>query len=142
MKYKKVSDNEWFVRLDPGDEIHRSLRQFAVSEDIQGAEISGIGGLEEVEIGVFVLENKAYESETMRQADTIEVISLNGNLTYKDDQPFTHLHALVTAKGKPFLGGHLVRGVVKVTMEIWVRQVEVKLERREVPELGFFEVGI
>ncbi len=44
-----------------------------------------------------------------------EILSLTGNLSFKDGSPFAHLHATVsreTDNGIQVLGGHLVRGLV------------------------------
>jgi len=142
MEYKKVADKKWFIRMDKEDEIISGIKDFVQKNDIKGAHISGIGGLGEVEVGVFNSEIQQYETEVMNNAGTIEVVSLSGNLTFKQGEPFPHLHILVCAKDKPMLGGHLVRGEVLVTMEIWLDEIDVRFEREEVKDVGFWRVRV
>ena len=43
MHYHPLGSGRFIMRLDPGDEIMATLRQFAVEEEVAGAYVTGLG---------------------------------------------------------------------------------------------------
>ncbi|HNT29583.1 MAG TPA: DNA-binding protein [bacterium] len=142
MNYQHVSQDHWVVRLDPGDELHASLFKFAEENSLRGGQLTGIGGLREVELGVFDKTSKTYHTKTITDAGVIEVVSLSGNCTFKEGKPFWHLHIVVTDRSREVQAGHLMRGIVDITMEIIITVWDEQLERVAVPELGFWKINL
>ena len=79
------------------------------SEEQRGA-ISGIGALSEVRLGYFNAEAKKYEEKVFRE--NIEIVSLRGNISLKDNEIFPHLHAVLSRRDFSVVGGHLFSGTV------------------------------
>ncbi|MCG4578932.1 PPC domain-containing DNA-binding protein [Clostridium cochlearium] len=126
MDYKKYAD-KYVIRLDRGDEIVESIRNFCRKEDIKAAKISGIGATNHVVIGIYELENKKYHEKEFKE--DFEITSLMGNVsTYKGDL-IPHLHINLGDKDFNVKGGHLQSAIISVTGEIFLEPIEDVLEK-------------
>ena len=133
MEYKTFDDTI-VVRLDKGDEIAQCLLQIAQAEGITAAAISGIGAIDEMEVGVFDLQKTDYNR--IVYTGNHEINTLVGNLSTKDARPYLHLHITCTGAGGKVVGGHLFRGRISLTAEIFVRKIAGTVDRRFNPALG------
>lgn len=129
------TDHGWLLRLDRGEEILESLRTFAREHAIGCALVSGIGAVGETELGFFTPATRTYDRHTL-QGDH-EILSLSGNLSVMDGEPFPHCHLIVCGPDLVARGGHLFRGVVTVTCEIHLVTSAGVLMRTPRPDLGF-----
>ncbi len=108
-----------FVRLDPGEEMHESLR--GLSLGMTAAVItSGIGRVRDAEIG-YLDADGVYQ--TVVHEDAMELLSTEGNLAPGPDGPFTHIHVVLSDDGHVVHGGHLIRATVAMTAEIHLRDL-------------------
>ena len=122
------------LRLDPGEEICESLIKLADVENIELAEISGLGAVNEITTGVFDTVNKEYHANNFE--GTFEIVSLTGTLTRMDGKPYLHAHMSAgDAKGRVF-GGHLNRARVSATAEIVVRRIDGQVSRKFSEKIG------
>lgn len=108
-----------FIRLDPGDELHASLRAVvAENGEMSGAVTAGIGRIRDVEFG-YLTPNAIYQRKTI--AEPVELLSLQGNVAPLDGEPFSHLHLVFSDDEHQVHGGHLFSATVHITAEISVR---------------------
>ena len=92
MEYRKIGDN-YYIRMDRGDEIISTLLEICKKESIPSAVFSGIGGCQSAELQVFIPETGSFETEQLE--GMLELVSLNGNVVRDDDgKLFHHTHAL------------------------------------------------
>lgn len=113
-----VSDKDVFVRLDPGEEIHESIRSLS-DEGIESAIItSGIGRIHDAEVAYLDAEG-VYQKT--KYSGPVELLSTQGNLCPGPDGPFTHIHIIMSDDDMNVLGGHLFSATVTVTAEIHLR---------------------
>src|SRR5215216_3783148 len=117
MIFDRRSDGRYWLVLEKEEKIHETLTQFVAEQKIQGGFITGIGALKNVEIGFYDLENKTYLRETFAEGD-YELISLNGNITLKEEMPYIHSHVILGKRDFSTFGGHLFEAIVAVTAEI------------------------
>ena len=109
MEYRKIGDN-YYIRMDRGDEIISNLLAICEKESIPSAVFSGIGGCQSAELQVFIPETGSFETEQLE--GMLELVSLNGNVVRDDDgKLFHHTHALFSFKGgnrdvDNIVGGH------------------------------------
>jgi predicted DNA-binding protein with PD1-like motif len=97
MEYRKIGDN-YYIRMDRGDEIISNLLEICEKESIPSAVFSGIGGCQSAELQVFIPETGSFETEQLE--GMLELVSLNGNVVRDDDgKLFHHTHALFSFKG-------------------------------------------
>ena len=82
MEYRKIGDN-YYIRMDRGDEIVSNLLEICEKESIPSAVFSGIGGCQSAELQVFIPETGSFETE--RLEGMLELVSLNGNVVRDDD---------------------------------------------------------
>ena len=123
MKYVKTG-NVLAVRLDPGEEIIASVLKIAKDEDIRFAEISAIGAVGRAVFGLYDLEEQKYHSLTFVQP--LELVSLNGNLSRKDGEPYLHLN----------------EAVISATCEMFIKFFDIDMGRRisEQTGLNIFDI--
>jgi hypothetical protein len=105
------------VRLDRKDILHERILAVCQERGVRCCAVRGLGAFEEVELVEYDQQKKVYKAtQTFRAA--MELLSLQGNVSEKDGQPFLHLHAVVSREREDqvrrieVLGGHLVRAVV------------------------------
>lgn len=133
MKFKLTGDT-YALRLEVGDEILSSIAAFCEEENIFYAEVGGIGAVSSATVGLFSVADKKYYSTELE--GPLELVSLMGSVTQKDDKPYLHLHASFSDAQCRCFGGHLNSAVIGVTGEIFVRKLEGSLGRRINPETG------
>ena len=108
MEYRKIGDN-YYIRMDRGDEIISNLLAICEKESIPSAVFSGIGGCQSAELQVFIPETGSFETEQLE--GMLELVSLNGNVVRDDDgKLFHHTHALFSFKGGNRDVGNIVGG--------------------------------
>lgn len=134
MYYSKCNEG-YVIRLEVGEEIQDSLRQFAQAVQIKGAFYQGIGTLARVELAFFCVDHKEYERKFFE--DHYEMVSLIGNISTLNGAPAPHSHVCLADANFRTLAGHLVRGFVSVTAEILLTPIDIPLSRKEDAALKF-----
>ncbi len=127
--------SQYLVVLDKEQNIITTLTEIAVSHEILGGYITGIGAVKNVELGYYELEAQDYIRKTFSDED-YELISLNGNITLRDGKPYVHLHTSIGRSDFSVLGGHLFEAQVAVTAEIYINPFGAMPERTFNPNLG------
>ncbi|UCF79705.1 MAG: DNA-binding protein [Candidatus Eiseniibacteriota bacterium] len=134
MKFSKTEFG-YVAMLEPGEEILSSLSSFARAQNIGSAAVQGIGAAAELTIGYFDRTRKDYVKKTLE--GEYEILSLSGNISFFQDEPWVHIHVIVAGPGLETQGGHLFSGKVTVTAELALTVSRKKIERKEHAETGF-----
>ncbi len=124
----------WAVVLDRGDEVNACLLAFARQMQLDAAHFTAIGAFERAVLGYFQWEQKSYRHN--RVDDQVEVVSLVGDIALKDDQPKVHMHVVLGTADGSALGGHLMEGHVRPTLEVMLSETPAHLRRRHDPASG------
>ena len=124
------------MRLERGEEAIEALTSLVTKNKIPCGFLQGIGTIDNVELGYFDVKAKRYKTKKIKQ--TLEVVSLLGNISYKEKKPFVHVHVSLADSNQKLVGGHFFRGTVAVTLEIFIRVVKGKLNRFQDREMGFY----
>mgnify|MGYP003305570877 CR=1 FL=1 len=66
----------------------------------------------------------------------MEIASLTGNVTTMNGEAYVHLHAVLCDKEGNAFGGHLKKGVIGATCEIFVSVVDGEVSRVNEKETG------
>lgn len=141
MKTKLINPGNYLVRLDLNEEITESLTHFLKNEGIQFGAIRGIGAARDVELGYLDMNTKQYLRKPI--ADELEILSLSGNITVKEGNPFLHMHGVFSDREFRVHGGHFFRGIISCTGEFTLTLTgKSNISRRARPDLGFFEIDI
>ncbi len=126
MEYTKAN-GAYVLRLQRGEEILDRLEEFCVRENILTASVSGIGACDLAEVGVYEVEKKAYLKTAL--TGSMEILSLQGNITRKDGKPYLHLHAVLCGEDCLCKGGHLNKARISVTCEIVILPLPCEVGR-------------
>jgi predicted DNA-binding protein with PD1-like motif len=96
--------------LKKGDDLIPALTSILKETKISAGAITGIGAVTMAELGYFNAQTKSYEKMHLRE--NLEIVSLKGNISIKDSEVFSHLHAVLSKKDFSVVGGHLFAGIV------------------------------
>jgi len=134
MKSKQLDAETWAVVFDRGDEPVAGLESFAREQGLTAASFTGIGAFSDATLGYFDWESKEYEEIPV--SEQVEVLSLIGDLAEKDGEPALHAHVVVGLRDGSARGGHLLRGVVRPTLEVVLHRSPAHLRKRHDPASG------
>ena len=129
-----VRGNLHFLRLDRGEDVAASITAYCDEAGIRSAAVSGIGAIEDVEIGYYDLATRRYLKR--RLEGIYELIFLAGNITRVDGNAFMHAHVTLGARDFTVTGGHLFGGKIAVTGEIFITEAGMALTREMNDEIG------
>lgn len=134
----KEENNLIFVRLFPGEDIYRELKEVCQKHKVETAVVlSGLGQLTQFELGYFK-EKGDYTPQEFEKPH--ELLSLTGNISLQEGDYNFHLHAVLGNEEKEVVGGHLIKGKVEVTNEIVLLKTSLKVKRRLDEHTGLQEM--
>lgn len=121
--------------LESGDEVSECLSRLAEEESLSGAQVTAIGAFRDATLAFFDWETKAYEEIPVNEQ--VEVLSLNGDIALDEhDRPKLHLHAVLGRRDGSTIGGHLMGGHVRPTLEVVITETPAFLRRVHDPHSG------
>ena len=85
-------------------------------------------------LGYFEVDQRRYRP--IEVAEQVEVLSMIGDVAAGDDGPAVHAHVVVGRHDATTRGGHLLRALVRPTLEVVLVEAPAHLRRRQVPEVG------
>lgn len=133
MEYKKFG-SKYFLRLDKGEEIVENIKSFCEKENIRLGLVSGIGATNDVTVGLFLSEEKRYESRSL--SGDFEIVPLAGNITTMNGEIYLHLHINLCDKENKSYGGHLNKAIVSATLEVVIDVLDGELDREFDDQIG------
>lgn len=108
------------VGFSAGDEVLSGLTDLAKAEGITSAQITGLGGLStallafgDPSIGSFVFKLIPIDEKS-------ELVSLDGTISMRNDEPYVHLHAVVALSDGSTRGGHVLELHVDPVTEVTI----------------------
>jgi len=128
MKLVLHDSNTYILCLDKGDEVKQTLADFCIKNNITAAHISGIGSTDDCLLAYYDPDKKNYIDHHF--SGQHEVISILGNVTMVDGQPFPHLHASISDANLKTVSGHVQRLVTYITNEIILQKFNGQIKRR------------
>jgi predicted DNA-binding protein with PD1-like motif len=130
----RVVEGGYLLRLQRGARVMETLLKFIKTKQIAAGVVSAIGAVEDVELGYFRLADKQYLRKHF--SDIYELVSFAGNISYINNEPVVHAHAVLSDPGCQPVAGHFFDGTVAVTMEVFLRVFEEKITRSLDEETG------
>lgn len=134
MKTRCTNTGVWIVSLERGDAIRESVEGLAKRQGIGAAKIEAVGAVEDAELGFYRLAEKRYVRKTF--GGILELVSLQGNLTLKDGEPFLHAHVAISGEDFFVHGGHLFDAKAGVVIEMFITPFAPPLPRIMCDEIG------
>jgi len=117
----------YILVLHTGDDALKAISEFAVRNRIEGASFTAIGAFQNATIAFWNWDTKEYEH--IEVGEQVEVLALNGSIARAGDDPKLHAHVILGRRDASTVGGHLVRGTVRPTLEVFVTDLGMRLAR-------------
>lgn len=128
------------VVMQSGDEAVGVLSRFVREQRIDAASISAIGAFERAVVGYFDWQKKQYKRIPVDQQ--VEVLSLLGDVAVSEGKPTLHIHAVLGRSDGSVVGGHLLEGHVRPTLEVILIEPPAHLQKRKDPETGLALIAL
>ena len=132
----------WLVIFGKGDEVLSGLMAFVESEKISGGSIVAIGAMSSALFGWFDKDVRAYLNIPIDEQ--VECVSLNGDIGIAEGKRALHIHGAVARRDGTVHGGHLLRAIVWPTLEVFVTETAIELDKKKDPEttLELFDLPV
>lgn len=137
MRWKKLDPGPpaiYAVVLATGDEVAGELGRFVRERKIDAGALTAIGAFQSAVLGYFDWETKQYQRIPV--SEQVEVLSLIGDVAVSDGKPTLHMHAVLGKRDGSTVGGHLLEGHVRPTLEITLTEPPASLRKRKDPKTG------
>jgi uncharacterized protein len=124
-------------QLKRGTDLLTGISDYIIKNKISIGEVRGLGAVSKAVVMYFNQQTEEYESITFDEQ--LEILSLYGNISIKEYDPFPHLHiTLGNRKGEAF-GGHLAEGTIVYVAELMIHEFEgSKLARERDEKTGLY----
>ena len=143
----KVFGDTIVMRLEKGEEIISAITELCKEKAISAGSVSAIGAVDNVILGLYkVKEKKRYSREHLlllifkyyssEYKEEMEMTSLTGNISVKDNEPYLHFHANFGREDGSVVGGHLNKAVISATCEIIIHRINGVIGRKFDDEIG------
>lgn len=126
--HEKLDEKTWIIVLDEGDEVTHCLLDFSREKRLSGAHFTAIGAFQRAVLGYFEWEKREYRRNVFNRQ--LEVVSLIGDVALQNGEPKIHMHAVLGSDNADALGGHLLEGHVRPTLEIVLTETPAHLRRQ------------
>ncbi|KAA0259518.1 DNA-binding protein [Deferribacter autotrophicus] len=127
MRNYKVK-NIFRTKLKKGDDLYYSIMNIIDKNSIETGLIIGIGAVKKANIAYFNQKKKEYENFHFDEA--MEIVSLKGNISLKENKPFAHIHVSLARSDYSVVGGHLLPNTIVYACEIDIIEYEGKTINR------------
>lgn len=132
--HEHAGETTWALILDKGDEVVRTLTDFAREHGVTAAHFTAIGAFSRATLGYFDRARKDYKRIPV--SSQVEVLSLIGDIALDGTEPKLHAHTVLGTSDGTARGGHLLDAQVWPTLEVILTESPKHLRRKMDPEVG------
>jgi uncharacterized protein len=123
-----------FISLERGEDLLDGLNRAVAELGFQAATLQVIGGLEEAKVGYYDPEGQQYRELSTAH---VEIAAGLGNVSLRDENPFIHLHLVLSGPTGTCIGGHAMEGCRAFVVEAYLRRLQGEAPRRiEAADMG------
>ena len=133
MEYRKFKDTI-IVRFNRNEEIIEQLMNLIKKENIKLGMVNALGATNKFTVGVYSVEEKKYYSKEYTGA--YEIVSLHGNISTMNGEPYLHLHMSCAGEDGITVGGHLNSCIISATCEMFITLIDGSVDRIKDTETG------
>lgn len=133
MQFTKT-EKGYLIRLLKGENLVETLTSFCAQQQIHAGVFSAIGSAAKAELGYFNPEKKEFSFTSFTQS--LEIVSLWGNVSLVGDKPFLHIHAVLSDDKLACHGGHLKEAVIGPTCEVFLTDLQMTISREYDESIG------
>lgn len=130
----KQFGNKYIVRLDRGEEVVDSLKEFCRANNVKLGTVTGLGAADKIVLGLFKTKNKEYKTKEF--VGDFELTSVSGNISQMNGEVYLHLHANISDENCQTFGGHLTSANISGTFEGVIERIDGEVGRKYNEEIG------
>lgn len=130
----KINNSFAVLRIDRGEEVIESVLNFIKENDIKSGTITGLGATNNVDIGLYKVEDKKYYTKNF--IGDFEITNFTGNITRKNGEPYLHMHITFADEEFNSYGGHLNKCIISAACELYFQIYPIEVERYHDEEIG------
>ena len=125
-----TKENDWFLRIDPDESLMDCIISLAKEHSIKSAVIlSGVGMLSFVRLGFYDIDQQRYIETEFNGIYDLNVVC--GNLTWLDQEPWPHVHAVFNDASHKTISGHVLEARCHITTELFLSTNSLELHRQK-----------
>lgn len=131
----------WAAVFEQGEDLLGAFEDWVEQSGLGAASLSGVGGFSEATLGYYDVDAQRYVDIPV--AEQVEVLVLAGDVTCKGEEHQVHAHVVCGRRDGSAVGGHILRAVVRPTLELVVTETPAHLQRRhdEASGLALIDLG-
>lgn len=134
MRYKKLGSG-FILRLEQGDDILKTLREFANAQKLRACFFEGIGSLYKAVLGHYDFKDtKTYKYETFEE--DLEILTLSGNISTMNQQALPHAHVTLGRRDFSVIGGHLEEDSLANMVEVQMQKLPGRMLKAKDESVG------
>jgi len=133
---KKIYQDKtkYILRLDGDEEFVDTVQGFCEQENIKSGWIQAIGSTKDLDLAFFDTKLKEYEIKKFKEF--LEIVTITGNVSLKENKQFVHAHGLFGRQNMDVVGGHIHRCVISATAEVVIFVGEGDIKREFNDQMG------
>ena len=121
--------------IEPEEEAFEAIKRFAQRENVNAASVTAIGAFSTATLAFFDLASKEYKEIPVSAQS--EVLSMLGDIVLDENEtPNPHLHVVLGFADGSTRGGHFLKGMVRPTLEVVIRETPAELRRSYRKDFG------
>ncbi|MGQ8631134.1 PPC domain-containing DNA-binding protein [Agrobacterium sp. DE0009] len=129
------AERTFILVIEPEEEAFEAIKRFAKRENINAASVTAIGAFSTATLAFFDLASKEYKEIPVSAQS--EVLSMLGDIVLdENDTPNPHLHVVLGFADGSTRGGHFLKGMVRPTLEVVIRETPAELRRSYSKDFG------
>ncbi|MCK8826450.1 DNA-binding protein [Natroniella acetigena] len=109
-------------KLETGDDLLEKLTEIVKEKEITAGKVIALGAVKEAIISFYDQDKQEYEAEKLDES--LEIVSLTGNISLKDGAPIIHAHIALGDEDGQLYGGHLEKGTTVFACEFIIEEYE------------------
>lgn len=109
--YKTIESKQILMgKLSHGGDLLEELTEICHKENIVLGTVRAIGAVQKARIGYYDQDRREYQFTEINKH--LEIASLSGNISLRDDKPMVHAHMTLSDDKYACFAGHLAAGTI------------------------------
>ncbi len=133
LEYKKIG-TKYIIKINDGQPLIKSLKDFCRQKNINFALVSGIGALRKATLGFYMPDKKEFRLKNF--SEQLSLSGLSGNISSSGEKTEIHLHAVIADDDFKANAGHLQEAEVSQSVELILETSGEKIQKNFNPETG------
>lgn len=118
---------DWCLVFNIDDEVVGTLETFAADHGIGAARFTAVGAFRRATLAYYSWQSRDYREIPVDQQT--EVTALIGDIGVNEGEPAVHAHCVLGGPDGGAMAGHLLRGIVRPTLELFLTSWDSVLRR-------------